>query len=198
MISCPFGKWTKHWGELAGRTHAADLLTQVNPAQPQFCSVVKWARIVFSSADWAGVTTGVVDLSLTAATSIIFVTTKVLSWQTCFVTTNTSFVATKLCFSWQKFCGKFCCCCNKHNFVETKVLSGQVYFCHNKHVCCDKTCRLLWQKYACWDKTFVMTNTCLSWQAYFRCDKRHVLWWLLSQPNFCPNKNDPCGSSHQR
>ena len=56
-----------------------------------------------------------------AATSIIFVATKLLSRQI--------FVATKVCLSRKK-----------HNFVSTNVLSRQAYFCRDKRrVCCDKT-----------------------------------------------------------
>ena len=73
----------------------------------------------------------------TSATSIIFVATKVLSPK------NASFVMTKVCLlqqtcvywvkylSWQKF--------YHNNFVTTKVLSQQAYFCHDKtRVCCNK------------------------------------------------------------
>jgi len=51
--------------------------------------------------------------SVGAATSILFVMTNVLSWQTC-----DKFVATKHIF-----------CCGKHTFVTTKDM-----FCHNKHM----------------------------------------------------------------
>ena len=75
-------------------------------------------------------------------------------------------------------------CHDKHNFVATKHLSQQAYFCHDKRpvlsqqtrVCRDKTfvatSILLSRQKTC----FVTTNTCLSWQ------------------NFCRNKNDTCGN----
>ena len=61
-------------------------------------------------------------------------------------------------------------CCNKHNFVMTKVLSWQKMFCHNKHLfvttkhivmtkdvfCCDK--RVCCNKHVWHNKTFVATK----------------------------------------
>ena len=124
-----------------------------------------------------------------AATSIIFVATKVLSWQThlChdkthllsqwkYTCRNKTFVATKLCLSQQK------------------LLSWQAYFCrdkwhfyHNKHTFVMTKVSLLQQNRACCNKSesFVATKVlsqqkCLSWQfllwqAYFCHDKRCVL-----------------------
>ena len=112
-----------------------------------------------------------------AATSVIFVATKVFSRQTCvccdesFVTTN-MFVVTKQLF-----------CHDKSMFVATKLcqdkyLSGQIW----QNVCCDKhnfvtTKLLLWQKMC-----FVVTNVCLLQQNMFVVTK-HLLWqkWYLWQ-----------------
>ena len=60
-----------------------------------------------------------------AATSIIFVTTKVLSQ--CLSQQNMSFFKTKICLSWQKFC------CNKTMFVTTNKTFVMTNICHNKH-----------------------------------------------------------------
>ena len=60
-------------------------------------------------------------------------------------------------------------CHNKHNLVATKVLSWQ------------KTC-LLHQKYACHNKTFVITRLCLLQQIFI------VTNILLRQAYFCPGK----------
>ena len=74
---------------------------------------------------------------------------------TCLLWQNMSFVATKVCLFllWQKY------------FVMTNIiLSWQAYFFH------DKTHLLLWQMYACRDKSFVGTKLCwdkyLSWQRH--------------------------------
>ena len=93
-----------------------------------------------------------------------------------FVATNTSFVVTKVCLLQQIYF-----CHDKHNFVVTIFLSWQTHVCH------DKTHCFLRQKYACYNKTFVVENKCwpnnfivtkvLSWQAYFCHNKRCVLSW---------------------
>ena len=108
-----------------------------------------------------------------AATSVIFGATKVLSQQTfCLpqrkyaccdkhVCHNETFVATNICL-------------DKHNFVTTKVLLPQAYFCRGKHVffatenvfCCNKsmlvtTKKLLQQTCVCRDKGFVATKNLL-------------------------------------
>ena len=74
-------------------------------------------------------------------------------------------------------------CCDKHNFVTTKVLSRQAYFCHDRRVCHDKTHLLLWQNYVCHDKSFVMTKDVLS-------SKNR--WWktekLIKKKNYFPIK----------
>ena len=101
-----------------------------------------------------------------AATSIIFVATKVLS----------TFVATNTCLSQQKYA-----CRDKIMFVQTNILlSRQAYFCGDKHVFVAKNiCRditFVTTKIFCRDKhNFVATNIILSRQAYFCRDKRRVL-----------------------
>ena len=64
-------------------------------------------------------------------------------------------------------------------FVKTKVLSRQAYFC-------------------CSNKGFVATSILSSRQAYFCHNKRHVCHDKhMFLQNFCHNKNDTYGSSHQ-
>ena len=70
-------------------------------------------------------------------------------------------------------CHKYNCCRDKHNFVATKVLSQQAYFCLDKRrVCLDKIrfvttnvfsrqayfCRVKIRVFFCRNKTFVATN----------------------------------------
>ena len=138
-----------------------------------------------------------------AATSIIFVTTKVLSQQTCVMTKHvfccdksmlvatTKNVMTKWCLLQQNFCH------NKYLLRQTCVCHNK--FCHDKHVfvatkvclswqtfCCDKI--MLVATNICHDKTFVATifvvkkncektfdtrSTLLSWQTHVCC-KKHV------------------------
>ena len=58
-----------------------------------------------------------------AATSIIFVATKFLLWQTCVCHDKHVFVVIKHVF-----------CCNESMLVATKLASHQNYVCHNKHM----------------------------------------------------------------
>ena len=120
------------------------------------------------------------NLSLAGvATSIIFVTTKVLSWQDKHVCCN----KTRL------FLRHF-----KIMFVVTKVLLWQAYFCRNKrhvllHMFVMTEVNLSWQNYVCCNKCLlrqkhVMTKV-LSRQAYFCRDKRRVLLW---QTRVCRDK----------
>ena len=118
-----------------------------------------------------------------AATSIIFVTTKVLSrqtrcdktqslsWQKCARCDKVMFVATNMCFL--------------HNFVATKVLSWQVYFCHDKHM-------LVMTKHVkslnfCHNKIMFVATKVLSWQNIFSCGKfchnRHI--FVTTKDVFC-------------
>ena len=93
-----------------------------------------------------------------------------------------------------------------NNFVMTKVLLQQAYFCHNKHVfCCDKNVLVMtklvttkvclsWQNFYCNKHTFVATKdmfvttkVCLSQQC-FCCDKI-MLWQIfVAVTNICCNK----------
>ena len=81
-------------------------------------------------------------------------------------------------------------------FVATNFLSTQTC------VCCDKTHLLSWQKYACHDKTFVATNTCtfVVTKDMFCHDKHMFVMTKVSLvwQNLFGDKNDTCGSSHQR
>ena len=115
------------------------------------------------------------------ATSIIFSTTNILSWQ------NMSFLVTKVCSSWLFVATNICH--DKHNFVATKFCCDKLTFVMT-HVCCNKTHLLSWQKYACCDIkisffVFLVTKV-LSQQAYFCLDKGRVLlrqkWYLWQLP----------------
>ena len=71
----------------------------------------------------------------------------------------------------------------KYHFVVTKVLLWQA------HVCCNKTHRLSQQKYACHNKTFVMTKLCLLQQNIFVATNTFVMTKAsLSWQKFCCNK----------
>ena len=76
-------------------------------------------------------------------------------------------------------------------FSETKLLWWQTRVCHNK------TCLLLQQKYACCDKTFVVTNLYLSWQNIFVATNTCLSWqnfhhdkhiFVVIKDVFCHNK----------
>ena len=86
-----------------------------------------------------------------AATSIIFVVTKVLSWQT------------RVCHDKKTHLLSQHICLSRQIFVGMKVLLRHACFCCIKRVCHDKTPLLSWQKYACRNKTFVTKIVC--------CDK---------------------------
>ena len=132
-------------------------------------SLPQWLHLKVASAGGAG-------LSLAgAATSIIFVITKVLSWQ------NMSFVMTKVCLSqpnyvcrnkiflsWQKFC------CGRHTFVATEDM-----FCHDKRRVFGAT------KVSLSQQIFVITKL-LSQQTYFCWDK-HT--FVMTKDVFCSNKH---------
>ena len=114
---------------------------------------------------------------------------KIALLQQIFVATNT-FVTTKV-LSHQTY---FCCnrrifCCSKHMFVTTKEILSQQNFC------CGKVMFAV-TNIGC-DKSFVATKNIssilLSWQkTCFVVANTH-----LSRQNFCRDKNDTCGSSHQ-
>ena len=120
-----------------------------------------------------------------AAKSILFVVTKVLSWQ------NMSLVVTKVCLLWQNFY------CDKIMFVATKYFCCDKSFVMTKHVFGrDKsmlavTKLLLWQNYVCCDKIFLLwqkfcRDKYLSQQTRVCCDKSFVMTsTLLSQQKMC-------------
>ena len=90
-----------------------------------------------------------------AATSIIFVTTKVLLWQNTFR-------------------------CNKSMLITTSILlSGQTYVCHDK-MCLLSQRLLLQQQYACHNKTScdkrVMSQQ-ISVTTKFCCNNFGGMWW---------------------
>ena len=162
-----------------------------------------------------------------AATSMIFVMTKVLSCQHVLVA----------CLMRQT-----CVCCSKTH-DKTHVLSRQKYACRDKtfattnisllqqifvmtniillrqvlsrqaYFCSDKTHLLSWQKYACHDKhVFVATYICvyvcvLSQQKYFVMTNIILSWqnkhtfvttnMCLPWQKFCCDKYHTCGSSRQ-
>ena len=102
-------------------------------------------------------------------------------------------------------------CCNKRLVTPKMCLSRQTLFCRDRHLFVmtkDVFCRnrsmlvttnvLLPQKYACHDKCFVVTKhvfcddkSLLSRQKF--CHGNHT----FVVTNFCHNKNNTCGSSHQ-
>ena len=109
--------------------------------------------------------------------------------------TSIIFVMTSTCLSWQ------------HTFfVATKVCLPRQSFCFDKII-------FVATKYFCRKKSFSATNTCLSQQAYFGCDKRPVLSrqtsvtfvatnichskTFVAANTCCRDKNDTCGSSRQ-
>ena len=122
-----------------------------------------------------------------AATNIIFVATKRLSWQRfcldkhTFVATNTflsrqntSFVPTNVCLSRQNFClldkhtfvaNKDVFCRDKHMVVETKPLSWQT-FCRDKNDTCDSSRQwyqtALHQEGEVWPKISAFCVHCIS------------------------------------
>ena len=146
----------------------------------------KFIRLVFQSPVVTGSWSE--DVSLVgAATSIIFVTTKVLSlqtrlsWQTC---------------AWHAFCH------NKSMFIVTKLLLQQNYDCHDKYLSWQTFWVLSWQKYfatttkIC-DRTFVTTSILLLRQKT-RFVMTNTCFVTTNTCLFCRDKNDTCDSSHQR
>ena len=95
-----------------------------------------------------------------AATSIIFVATKVLSWQT----QNTSFVATKICLSWQS------CCHDKIKFVLTNIS-------------CDKS--FVVTKHFCRNNTFVTTDKKHTFVATKLLSQQNLYLWQLPPVTLC-------------
>ena len=82
-----------------------------------------------------------------------------------FVATNTCFVVTKLCLSRQIFVAYFC-------RDKKRVLSCQTRLSRQKYACRNKT--FVVTKLCCRSKTFVATKFCLSWQKYF-CKSKSIL-----------------------
>ena len=141
-------------------------------------------------------------LSLAGVTaSIIFVVTKVLSWQMYLIKyacCDKMFVATQLCLLQQNMClsqQKFSV--ENITFVMTKyVLSQQTGVCHNKSMvvvtklmsrqnCHDKTMFVMKNFH---NKTFVVTSILLLQQK---------MCFVATNTFVCCDKNDTCGSSRQ-
>ena len=150
-------------------------------------------------------------------------TSLLLSCQTCVCRNKTRLL------SWQKY-AKTCVCRNtfcydKRNFVVTKGLSWQAYFCHDEAFVTRKMILVAapasdriwqgvvrigtlvhqWQSVLRVYHSFIMTKGCLSWQTSVCRDKcfvatNIVLSW---QAYFCCDKNFvvkvflTCGSSRQ-
>ena len=79
-----------------------------------------------------------------------------------------------------------------NNFVTTKLLSRQAYFCRDKrHV-------LSRQKYSCRDRTFVVTNMCSSRQKYFVATNIILSWqkFCRSKHTFVMTKDVFCRDKH--
>ena len=103
----------------------------------------------------------------------MLVATKVLLQQT-YLCCDKTFVATNIC-------------CHKHNFVTTKLLLWQAYFCGSKHA----NMSFVKAKIYCCDKhNFVMTKACLPRQKRCFVAPNMCLLWQKT----C-DKNDICGSS---
>ena len=145
-----------------------------------------------------------------AATSIIFVTTKVssqqkfchnkhVSWQ------NTSFVATKVCY----ICMGTCACKRgggksekEYHWRELPQASflSQQKFCHNKHVSwqntsfvATKVCllqqqKMSWQNYVCCNKAFVTTNIWCDKLVFVTTNFVMTNMCLLQQKHACHDK----------
>ena len=83
----------------------------------------------------------------------------------------------KICLSWQKFChdkiivSTFVAtkifCCDKHNFVATKVLSQQMF-------CCGRDTLVETKEVFCHDKSMLVATELLSWQTCVCQDKIFV------------------------
>ena len=120
-------------------------------------------------------------LSLAGATrSIIFVATKLSSWQ------NMSFVRTKVCLPGQNYIFvAHSCRDQKMHFVATNTCLSQQNFRR------DKTGLLFWQKYACRDKTTFLSHTLVATKDAF-CRDKHMFvttkllsrqkWYLWQLP----------------
>ena len=108
-----------------------------------------------------------------AATSIICVTTKVLSWQMCVVMAKYVFWCDKSMLVMTKLLLR------QKDFVTTKHLSWQFFFNESRtNICRDKN--LLWRTHACCDKHNFVSTKLLLQEAYFCRNKRHVLSWCGS------------------
>ena len=135
----------------------------------------------------------------------------------CFVTTNTclswkntSFVTTKVGLSWENLSwenrdDKTFVATNK--FSSQHVLSWQAYFISQQKTCFVMTNTMFVATKVCLlrqvlsQHSYVWHGKCLSWQKFCH-DKIRPKYFVMtniifSQQNFCHNKNDTCGSSHQ-
>ena len=65
-------------------------------------------------------------------------------------------------------CHKYNFCCDKHNFVMTKLLSWKAYFCCNKHIfCCDKSVLVTTKhlsRQTLWQQHYLLWQGMLPWQ----------------------------------
>ena len=106
-----------------------------------------------------------------AATSVIFVTTKVL-----LQLTHVYF----MCLSWQNTfkhvfaMTKHVFCCDKSTLVATKLLSQQISVATN--TCLYKSMRVSWQNYICHDKHVFVTTKVL-------CRNKHI--FVMTKDVFC-------------
>ena len=142
LYSIQFAKGT----EVLKQLNKFPIILIIYPNQCTGIQMGTGQRVRSTSAVSSAINLGAPVLSLVGtATSIIFVMTKVLSWQI-HVCHDKTFVSTSILLSRQCF--------------ETKLLLQQTRICLGK--------------YSSW-KSFVPTNIILSQQAYFCRDKRHVL-----------------------
>ena len=78
-------------------------------------------------------------------------------------------------------CHKYHFCRDKSFVVNCQGMATKVLW-RQTRVCGDKIRLLSRQKYACCDKTFVVTKLCLSRQTYFCCDKHN---FVATKDVFC-------------
>ena len=118
-----------------------------------------------------------------AATSTIFVITKVLPWQTCLYHDKTQLLLwKKVCLPRQNFCH------DKRCLSRQNVLSWQIFVATNMFVttkavlCHTKRCVLSWQTSICCDKRVFVTTNLLSQQKWY-------LWQLPTMIYSLSGKN---------
>ena len=73
-------------------------------------------------------------------------------------------------------------------FLWWQNLSQQAYFCHDKHVCCNKTHLLSWQKYAWCQLVACETERCACahhHHHYYHCYPLPLWWYVAGASKHC-------------